>query len=475
MASKTATLPTTNQPAIPLDLSNSRIVEAYHRKTPTSARLAEAARGVFPSGITHDARYIEPHGIYVTHGQGSHKWDVDGNEYVDYAGGHGALLLGHAHPVTVDAVEQQLPKGTHYGASHELELRWGRLIQEMVPSAERIRLTNSGTEATLLALRLARAYTGRRKILRFIGHFHGWHDHLTSCVNSHFDGSSPPGVLPQISESLVVAPPWDINETQRIMESHDEIAAAILEPTGSIWGQVPVTKHFLHSLREITAARGIVLIFDEVVCGFRCSPGGAQAALGVTPDLTALGKVVAGGMHGAAVAGRKDILDQLDFRHAQATNREKIDHRGTYNAMPTSCAAGFAALELIKSTDACQNAIDYGTRLQDALNKVFQEEQVNWVSYGTFGGFHVFLNGQNIHTTREEIESGKFDHSTLTAGSKQTLKMKLRVGLLLHGVDIQAWPGGVSSAVHTDKDRQRTVEAFRQTIRMLKEEREIES
>ena len=473
MASQTATLSATDPLPSTFDFSGSRIIEEYCRKTPASARLAEEARRVFPSGITHDVRYIEPHGIYVTHAKGARKWDVDGNEYVDYPGGHGALLLGHCDPAMVAAVSKQLPQGTHYGACHELELRWGQLIQEMVPCAQRVRLTNSGTESTLLGLRLARAFTGKTKILKFHGHFHGWHDHVTSAVSSHFDGTPTPGVLSEIAQQVVVAPPWDIDTTREMIQAHDDIAAVILEPTGSAWGQVPVTKEFVTALREITAQRGIVLIFDEVVSGFRCSPGGLQAAWGITPDLTALGKIVAGGMHGAAIVGRQEIMQLLDFRHAHAAGLEKIVHQGTYNAMPTTCAAAIATLEIIKSTDACQQAINYGTALEEALNEVFQQEQVNWVSYGTFGGFHVFLNAKNIRTTREEIESGKFDLATITANVRPTLAMKLRVGLLLHGVDIQPWPGAPVSAVHGEEEMQRTAEAFRQTIRMLKKEGEI--
>ena len=461
-------------PLVPEDLIHSPIVEEYCRKTPGSAQLAERAREIFPSGITHDVRHVEPYGIYVNRAQGSHKWDVDGNEYVDYTGGHGALLLGHAHPALVEAVQKQIALGSHYGASHELEVKWGAMIQEMIPCAERVRLTNSGTEATLLGLRLARAFTGRNKILRFTGHFHGWQDHVSFGFASHFDGTPTTGILPEIADNVVIAPPWDIEETRRIIESQDDIAAVILEPTGSSWGQVPVTPAFLQSLREITAQRDILLFFDEVISGFRCSPGGLQGALGITPDLTSLGKIISAGMHGAAIVGRKDILDLLDFNHAKNANIEKIGHQGTYNAMPTSCVAGIAALEIVKSTDACERAINYGNRLQEKLNQVFKEEALNWISYGTYGGFHVFLNPDNIDTNREEIESGKYDYFTLRAPAKPTLLKKLRIGLLLHGVEIQSWPGAPVSAVHSDEDRKTTVNAFRQTIRMLKDESEIE-
>lgn len=457
-----------------ISFNDSPIIQAYRRKTPRSEALARRARDVFPSGITHDVRYIEPYGIYVTHAKGMRKWDVDGNEYTDYPGGHGALLLGHGYPAIVEALQQQLSKGTHYGASHELELRYGELIKQMVPCAERVRLTNSGTEATLLAYRVARGFTGRTKVLRFIGHFHGWHDHVAFGVSSHFDGTPTPGVLDEIAAHTVLAPPWNWDETRALIETHaKDLAAVIIEPTGSTWGQVPVAPSFLKSLRELTTKLGIVLVFDEVISGFRCSPGGAQQALGILPDLATLGKIVAGGMHGGALVGRQEILELLDFRAAKLRGFEKIFHQGTYNAMPTTCAAGIAALEIIRDTDACQRAIDYGRGLQDALNNVFAEEGINWVSYGTFGGFHVFLNGNNIVTTREEIESGRFDYATIKAPLRANLVMKLRVGLLLHGVDIQPWPGAPVSAVHTDNDRDRTAEAFRETIRMLRADGEI--
>jgi glutamate-1-semialdehyde 2,1-aminomutase len=281
-------------------------------------------------------------------------------------------------------------------------------------------------------------------------------------------------VLPEIAQNVVLAPPWDWEATQRILEAHDDIGVAMIETPGSTWGQVPITRAFLEKLRKATAERGIVLIFDEVISGFRSAPGGIQEAWDVVPDLAALGKIVAGGMHGAALVGRADIMERMDFRCAAAEQREKVFHMGTYNAMPPTCAAAVATLEIIRSTDACQRSINYGRSLQDALNRVFAEEGVNWISYGLFGGFHVFLNPNKLKTSREEIESGRFDHPTLRAPVRPALSMKLRVGVLLHGVDIQPWPGAPISAAHTSEDRERTADAFRQTIRMLREEKELE-
>ncbi|MBT4611666.1 MAG: aminotransferase class III-fold pyridoxal phosphate-dependent enzyme, partial [Gemmatimonadetes bacterium] len=319
-------------PPIPAALEGSALVAEYAARTAGSARLATRARSMFPSGITHDARYIEPHGIYVTHAEGSHKWDVDGNEYVDYPGGHGALIHGHSHPDIVQAVQEQIGKGVHYGASSELELEWADCIQKLVPGAERIRFTNSGTESTQLALRLARAATGRSKVVRLMGHFHGWHDHAASGFLGQYDGSAARGVPDAVAREVILVPPGDVAAAAEALD--EDIAAVILEPTGSIWGQVPVTPDYVRRLRELTAANGTLLIFDEVISGFRCAPGGAQQALGVTADLVALGKIVAGGLAGAAVAGRADVFAAMDFRQAAAAQVEKVFHMGTYNAAP---------------------------------------------------------------------------------------------------------------------------------------------
>ena len=222
----------------------------------------------------------------------------------------------------------------------------------MVPSAERVRFTSSGTEATHLAVRLSRAYTGRRKILRFRTHFHGWHDHMTSGYSAHFDGSPTPGVLAEVAESVILLTPGDIDALRATLEADGDIAAVFIEPTGGSFGMVPVKPDFLAAVRELTAKHGILLIFDEVISGFRVAPGGAQAQFGITPDLTTLAKILAGGLPGGAVVGRKDVLDLLDFEAAKANGHEKVGHQGTFNANPLSAAAGSATLETIHTTDA---------------------------------------------------------------------------------------------------------------------------
>jgi glutamate-1-semialdehyde 2,1-aminomutase len=196
---------------------------------------------------------------------------------VDYYGGHGALLLGHNDDVVIEAVHRQLELGTHYAACHELELRWAELVQHLIPCAERVRFTSSGTEANLMALRLARAYTGKSMVVRFKGHFHGWQDHLTFGFDGHFDGSPTPGVRQSVAENVLIAPPDDLQATLALLASRDDIAAIILEPTGASFGWSPMSPNFVASLREAASEHGITLIFDEIVTGFRVSPGGAQA------------------------------------------------------------------------------------------------------------------------------------------------------------------------------------------------------
>jgi len=351
-------------------LPNATLTATYEAMTPGSAALAAKARMVLPSGLAHDSRHFDPYPLYVSRALGPVKWDVDGNKYVDYFGGHGALMLGHNHPAVTRAVHEALDRGTHFGACHEQEVRWAELVIQMVPSAERVRFTSSGTEATLMALRLARAYTGRSKLVRFRGHFHGWNDHMTSGHINHFDGTATSGVVNGVSDNVLLCDPNDVAGITRIFNDHKDIAAVILEPTGASFGRMPIAPSFLQVLRDLTKQAGTVLIFDEVVTGFRVSPGGVQAELGITPDLTTLAKILAGGMPGGAVTGRKDILDWLDFDVSKATGHEKIGHQGTFNANPVSAAAGIATLEILASTDACARANAYGAEVRAKMNEV---------------------------------------------------------------------------------------------------------
>src|SRR5229473_3474395 len=453
--------------------SNSKIVAAYRERTRRSERLAAEAIDILPSGITHDARYVKPYGIYVERAKGPRKWDVDGNEYVDYFGGHGALLLGHNHPTVLAAMHETLDRGTHFGSNHVGEVRWGEIVRRLIPSAERVRFTSSGTEATMMAVRLARAFTGKSKLVRFKHHFHGWHDHMTSGYASHFDGIPTPGVLSGVAGGLLLAEQNDAEALARLLDENDDIAAAILEPTGAHGARLPIDPKFLVALRELTRQHGVLLIFDEVVTGFRVSPGGAQAEYGIRPDLTTLAKILAGGLPGGAVTGRKDILDLLDFQVTKSADREKISHQGTFNANPLSAAAGVAALEIVGTTDACARANRYSDTLCRRINEIFEEEHVPWAAYRMFSNFHIFTNPD-----RQAISPTRFDPlaqpAEALAGNRQAgVVHKLRLAMMTGGVDFNGSPGGIVSATHGEAELEDTLTALRKSIRMLKQEGEI--
>jgi glutamate-1-semialdehyde 2,1-aminomutase len=258
-----------------------------------------------------------------------------------------------------------------------------------------------------------------------------------------------------------------------MLAASDDIAALILEPTGASFGWAPMSRDFVAALRDATAERGIVLIFDEVVTGFRVSPGGAQAHYAITPDLTSLAKILAGGLPGGAVVGRKDILDQLDFEQAEKNGRKKIHHQGTFNANPVSAAAGVACLEIIADGAACATASAQAQRLQSMLNPVFAAEGVPWAAFGEHSAVYFFTNPDGI-----DIDPMDFDASTLTAetlrtGGKHPAAGKFRLALMINGVDISGRPGGSTSCKHSDEDLQRTTEAVRKALVMLKEEGEL--
>ena len=452
--------------------TNSPVIAAYRAATPGSAANALRAAEMFPSGITHDSRYIEPYGLYIARAQGPRKWDVDGRCYVDYFGGHGALLLGHCHPEVMAAVHAQLDRGTHYGASHELEIEWAERVKALIPTAERVRFTSSGTEATLMAVRLARAFTGKSKLVRFLTNFHGWHDHMTAGHASHFDGSATAGVIAEIAAHTILLPPGDTASMRAALAGDDDIAAVILEPTGASFGMVPLAPEFLGAVREATAKRGIVLIFDEVITGFRVSKGGAQGHYGVTPDLTALAKILAGGLPGGAVVGRKAILDELDFAVAASKGREKISHPGTYNANPVSAAAGTATLEIVEKSDACERANRYAAELRAGFNEILAAERVPWAAHGTFSGFHIFLNPKNRDIDPSRFDPFAIDYREMVA-VPAPLAQKIRLALLVQGVDVMGRLAGFVSATHGKDEMAATLAAFRGALGMLRSEGEL--
>ncbi len=447
------------------------IIDIYSSSRKKSSELYQRAYDVLPSGATHDSRYLSPFPIYIDRALGSKKWDVDGNEYIDYWMGHGALLLGHSRPEIVKAVTDQMAKGTHYGGCSELEVEWGEIVKKLIPSANKVKFVSSGTEATIMAIRLARSWTGKNKIVKFEGHFHGWHDSVMPGVKPPYDKIASSGIPDAVLENTILCPPNDIEALSRILEQNKDIAGVIVEPTGGSFVIVPLKEGFLKSLRELTKKHDVSLIFDEVVTGFRVSPGGAQKYYNVMPDITALAKILAGGLPGGAVAGRADIMEYLEFKEDPKWNRyKKIYHPGTFNANPLSASAGVTALNIVASGEDIKKANAMARHLKDELNKIIDKHSINWCVYGQFSGFRIMMDYDGDRKPGFENDIWRIDHTKLKKGTNPTLETNFRCAMLINGIDMMP-SFALTSSAHTEEDIDKTAKAFDATIGMLKKEK----
>lgn len=445
------------------------ILERFAELHPTSQRLHERAGRLFPDGVTHDVRYFTPFPLYVERAQGAHKWDVDGNDIVDFVMGHGALLLGHNHPQVREAVSRQLERGTHYGASHESEIQWAEYVQQLIPSAERVRFTSSGTEATMMAIRLARAFTGRTTLVRFQQNFHGWNDNVVGAPAREGVHPHALGVPDETLTNVVVIPQNDPDIFRQTLRD-EEAAAVILEPTGAAWGTVPLDPGMLPLLRDSTRESGTLLIFDEVITGFRVTPGGVQASSGIRPDLTTLAKILAGGLPGGAVAGRQEVLSLIEFSAGRRGGfSDRLPHPGTFNANPLSAAAGGAALRAVATGEPHAAADGLNRRLVRRLNEIIRAEGIPGCAYGHASMFHLVVGVEcpppvnDFQWDWKERPGNRVPHTSGEA------TWSLKRGMLNEGVDLMG-DGGMVSAAHTEKDADLTAAALLQAIRQMKAE-----
>lgn len=444
------------------------ITEEYTRKYVQSHRLHQEAQVALPGGITHMARAFDPFPLYIDRCIGAHKWDVDDNPYIDYWMGHGAMLLGHAHPAVIEAIREQVGRGTHAGGNTRLEMEWARLIMDLVPCAEHIKFTSSGTEATLLALRAARAYTGKSKIIKFEGHFHGWHDYVMCGVVPPYDTPMSSGIPEEVQRSVILVPFNDHAALTQALERSDDIAAVIVEPGGSFDDTVPADPTFLAHLRQETARRGVILIFDEVVTGFRYAVGGAQEYFNVIPDMTTLAKVMAGGLNGGAVVGRKAIMEVFEPKADPTWSRyQMVPHPGTFNANPLSAAAGIAALNIISTGEPTKHAQEMTDMLMNSMNETLQRRSVPGCAYGRASIFKTFIGEEPPRLTRFDFSNVKEDTAVLARGAPHI--KELRQGMLLNGVDLMRVAGFVSAA-HTADLIEQTVQALDRTISRMQQE-----
>ncbi|MBM80262.1 MAG: aspartate aminotransferase family protein [Planctomycetaceae bacterium] len=447
-----------------------RINQLFHEKFASSAQHYERASTLFPNGVTHDARFLQPFPFYATRSEGSKKYDAEGNAAIDYWVGHGAMLLGHSHPAVVEAVQKQMPLGTHPGACHELELEWADWVRKLVPSAEMMRFTNSGTEATLMALRVARIVSDKSKVIKFAGNFHGWHDNLIPAAEPpHGAGYEVPGVTDGVFGDLVIVPPNDLAAVEAAIDEHDP-SCVFLEGNGSRWGVVPVRKEFLQGLRELTKRKNVIFVLDEVITGFRVDKHSFQGVCDVVPDMTTLAKVLAGGLPGGCLSGRADLMQALAYNNPLG---KKMKHPGTYNANPLSAAAGIAALEIVATNEPSQHSNAQAAKLRKRLNDVFADKSAKWVAYGDFSAIKIHADYDGPRPDSDDFIPFDNDYLKLDVGFDKTLSHAFRCALLLGGVDWMGWAGSTSLA-HSDEDIDVTVAAFADAIDLLREDGLIE-
>jgi len=455
--------------------STTEFMKAFAARRPKSAVMFERAKKTLAGAVGHDLRYSLPMPIYIQRGSGGRKWDIDGNEYVDFLMGNGALLLGHSDPEVVDAIARAAAFGTHFGNDHPLHIEWAELVQRLIPCAERVRFTNSGTEATQLALRIARASTGRNRILRFAGHFHGWHDDVVHGFQPPFEADGSLGVPPHVRQGLVTIPDGNLNWLDETLAKDSDIAAVILEPSGASWGRVPIDINWLRGVREATARRGVLLIFDEVVTGFRFSSGGAQKLYGVTPDLCCLAKVIAGGMPGGAVAGREPVMRVFDITGEPHHDRhQRVVHFGTFNASPTAAAAGIAVLHRVADGTAIAQADAAAHRLRSAWDAVLERLGIAGYVYGPASTFHVFFETDLDRVV--QTASRRDLHTTEAArlkGMPGRLITQYQLRMRFGGVDNMSSTGGLTCAAHTSEDIDHATSVFEQTVIALRDEKLI--
>ena len=413
-----------------------------------------------PGGTTRTTTYFPPYPLYIERGEGCRVWDVDGTERIDMLGNYTAMILGHSHPKIVEAIRRQAAHGTGFAAANPIEVELATILCERVPSLDAVRFCNSGTEATMFAMRLARAFTGRSKIARMEGGYHGTHDYAEVSTHPVVADAGPPDE-PLAQPDSIGTPEWALDQVvvlpfnnpdaaERIIRHHgDELAAVILEPIIGAGGVIAATPEFLRRLRDLTRELGILLIFDEVI-SFRVGPGGAQQLYGVTPDLTTLGKIIGGGLPVAAFGGRSDVMDLLDPRRESS-----LAQGGTYNGNPLGMAAGVAGMREL-TPGVYEELNRKGARVCEQLAEVFASH-----------GVEVQVNGAGsmlaLHFTGEPV----VDYRAVAAADKDKAR-DLFLGLVNHGVLMAPRLMGALSTPMNEDDIQQFVDAVDTTVGELK-------
>lgn len=407
------------------------------------------AKKFMPGGVNSPVRSfssVNSNPPFISHGLGSKIFDIDGNSYIDYVLSWGPLILGHAHPKIVSALKNSVEKGTSYGAPTILETNLAKLVQKIFPSMEVMRMVNSGTESTMSALRVARGYTNREKIIKFVGCYHGHSDSLLVKAGSGaatFGEPSSPGVTKKTAQDTITLPFNDLKSVENAFsECGEQIAAIIVEPVAGNMGLVIPKANFLSGLREITKKYGALLIFDEVMCGFRVSLGGAQEKYKIQPDLTCLGKIIGGGLPCAAYGGREDIM-----RNVSPDGR--IYQAGTLSGNPLAMTAGIETLKILLEDNFTEKIAEKTSKLVAGIKKAAQEAEITIQTPQAGSMFGIFFS---------EREVTNYDES---AAANQEMFNKFFIKMLEQGIYLapSQFETLFMSAIHSDEDIEKTISA----------------
>lgn len=413
------------------------MTESYLANTAKSKKLYERAKLVLPAGVSYFIRYFEPYPFYVRRANGSKLEDVDGNVYIDFWMGHYTHILGHSPPKIVAAVQRQIEHGTHYGVCHALEVALAEQVVKMVPSAQMVRFSNSGTEAAMYSTRLARAFTGKDKILKFEGGWHGGYDALHLAVKPPFTTPETNGIPADVLRNTTIAAFNDLQDVEKKVKSMD-VAAVIVEPVLGAGGCIAAEVEFLKGLRELCNQRDALLVFDEIITGFRLAPGGGQQFFGVKPDLTILGKILGGGFPVGAIAGRKDIMERMN---PLAFERPTFSFQGgTFTANPTTLTAGLEMLKTLEDGRVISRLNGEGERVRRGLQDVFDRGKVDAVVNCVGSLFHV-------HFTKEKVSNT----SAVFRANREKLA-KYHLDLIGKGVFFLPKKSGAISDAHSKED-----------------------
>ena len=422
-----------------------------------SRTLFERAKRSIPGGVNSPVRAFRSVGgdpLFMTRGEGPHLWDADGNQYIDYVGSWGPLILGHSHPKVVEAIRKQAGIATSFGAPTELEIELAELVKQLMPSIELLRMVSSGTEATMSAIRLARGYTGRNKIIKFEGCYHGHGDSFLIKAGSGalaLGSPSSPGVTEGTAKDTLNAQYNDLESVRQMVAANTgEIAAIIVEPVAGNMGVVPASREFLQELRDLCTAENIVLIFDEVMTGFRVAPGGAQELYGIRPDLTTLGKIIGGGLPVGAFGGKRKIMEML-------SPLGPVYQAGTLSGNPLAMVAGLTTLRILMEEDTYRDLDAMSAYLANSFEDNLKEANVHATLTRVGSMLCLFFTDKPVTGYESALTSN-------TAMYGWYFHAMLERGIYLAPSQFEAM---FVSTVHTHNELDETIEAQQEVFKAL--------